>query len=206
MTWNKATHQARPASAARFGEYRFGNEFKFIPQDLAGHYQNGKKWLSPGFVVHGGMWKNLSDLPVQGWKFHISAPFDMYTARAIAKDVLPTLIQLDAWHKLPLDKARLQQLYSSPTQQGKFITIYTKGPFHARAIVSELRKVMPRYNVHNSSLAPNEKRVIGLSTVTCRFGAFSGHTIFDLHGNKHTDDRNNPPAWAWHQCPVAVAH
>lgn len=208
MAWNitKPQNAARQTTSA-MGKQRFDSKFHFVPQPIASSYKNGGggPWFSPGFVVFPGPYKSQPSFTVaEGWKFHISAPLSQEEAQKVALQVLPTLIALNVWHKLPKDFKALTSLYSNPHQQGKFITIYSMSGPEAVKIVTALRPVLPKYNAHGGPLPSHDKRIIGLSTVTCRYGAFSGNTITDPQGQTVKDDRLNPPAWAWAACPVAL--
>ncbi|MCP5420037.1 MAG: hypothetical protein H6970_03090 [Gammaproteobacteria bacterium] len=207
MVWNIKPQNTNANPTLAIGGRRFDSKFELVPQPLAGNYRNGGggPWFSPGFAIFPGPYKSQTAFPtIEGWKFHVTAPLSLEGARTVSLLVLPTLVALNVWHKLPKDFSALTKLYSSPHQQGKYITIYSMNAGDALAIVKALRPIMPKYNLHGAPLPPNDKRVIGLSSATCRYGAFSGNKITDPRGQLVNDDRTNPPAWAWAQCPVAL--
>ena len=103
------------------------------------------------------------DLPLQGWKFHISAkPENMHE---IAEKMLPILQREGILHKMVNPKYfdRYVEKIGNPskTQQGKFITVYPRSNAEARKYAQILRQVMEENNFNRDDFIniPNEHEI-----------------------------------------------
>ena len=102
-------------------------------------------------------------LPLQGWKFHISAkPENMHE---IAEKMLPFLQREGISHKIvnPKHFDRYVERIGNPndTQQGKFITVYPRNNEEARKYAQILRQVMEENNFNRDDFIniPNEYEI-----------------------------------------------
>lgn len=125
-------------------------KFEFRNGQPSGEYINNGYWWQH-------MGTNADELPLQGWKFHVSAkPENM---AQIAKDVLPELRRLNIPHKVVGDFQRYaQSAGTTSSQQGKFITVYPRNPEEAQQYGKILKEIIQRrgYKSDDFLNIPNE--------------------------------------------------
>ena len=103
------------------------------------------------------------ELPLQGWKFHVSAkPENMHE---IAEKMLPVLQREGIPHKVvnPKQFDRYVSKIGNPdkTQQGKFITVYPQNNEEARRYAQLLRQIVEDNNFNRDDFIniPNENEI-----------------------------------------------
>lgn len=130
----------------------------------------------------------------QGWKLHVSAKVE--NAHIVAAAVLPILARLEVPHKIVSSEAQLSLLAKTPTQAGKFITIYPKDDKQAVEIASVLDRVIKGTGLGKSDFDhPPSDLLIGQSgAIFTRYGAYHGLKIHvvDENGHIQLDDEENP--------------
>ncbi len=127
-----------------------------------------------------GYWRqwyggNLSQLPAQGWKFHVGATPE--SALEIARTLVPELVRRGIEHKVVDDLARFAAQNGSQT--GKFITIYPRNDAQAKAIADLVSEILRRRGLRTSDFVqPPGEAVLGHG-VFGRYGRFTDGNLID---------------------------
>ena len=134
----------------------------------------------------------FSDLPLQGWKFHVSAtPENMHK---IVEKMLPILQRKGIPHKVVSPKhfnKYVQRIgKQSDSQQGKFITVYPKNKKEAKRYAQILRQIMKKHTLTQSDFIniPNEHEIA--PGIFARYGRLVDGNLIDRQGREipGTDD------------------
>jgi hypothetical protein len=127
-----------------------------------------------------GYWRqwyggNLSELPDQGWKFHVGAKPE--SALEIARTLVPELVRRGIEHKVVDNLAQFAAQNGS--QAGKFITIYPPNDAQARVIAELVSDILRRRGLRSSDFVqPPGEAVLGHG-VFGRYGRFTGGNLTD---------------------------
>lgn len=140
-------------------------------------------------------------VPDQGWKLHVSARPE--NADIIARYLLPYLQNSGAAHKVYRDIGFASaEVMGSPTQVGKFITIYPKSIEEAQEIANRLNRGFRTLGFDDSDFINIADDLAFAPGVYGRYGVFRetpGHEnqIFNPHTKQwEVDDRSRPhPPW-----------
>jgi hypothetical protein len=124
-----------------------------------------------------------------------------------ADDVLPILLKMGVWHKLPINMSKWEELCKRPDEQGKFITIYSSTPQQAQEIAEQLfqsawvqgckESADGKYDRIKLGTIPGDVLVLGTENLYCRYGSFGGkHIPGPEIGTAVQDNRNvGWPPW-----------
>lgn len=161
------------------------DEYADFAEDITNVGPNAPdKYLSKGYwAQHVGSYGKINELPLQGWKFHVSAKPE--TMLKIGKDLLPELQKRGIPHKVVsnFDGYLARAGKEGKSQQGKFITVYPRNEEEAVEYGKMLKKIMSEkgYTRDDFLNIPNEMELApGLYG---RYGRLVGGDLKDANGN-----------------------
>jgi len=115
------------------------------------------------------------DLPVQGWKLHVSA--DSYTAERTLSEALPILLKTETSFKVVARRSLLADLnlgIGGADQVGKFITAYPADGRHAVRVASALSSTL---SGQKGPVIVTDRPLSGSSVVYYRYGSFGTNFV-----------------------------
>lgn len=125
--------------------------------------------------------KSTHDRPTAGWKLHVSATLP--SAAKVLRLCAQVLFETSTAFKVAASRDHLRRLNrgESPTQTGKFITIYPSTESEAVAVAERLDKLTRTYALCGPEI-PSDRPLRNGSIVHYRFGAFRSEVMFGKVG------------------------
>lgn len=130
-----------------------------------------------------GNMERTSEIPVQGWKVHISARVE--NAGNVAETVLPILQERGIVHKVVSDVDAYRNLLARPnnTQVGKFITFYPRNEEEAREISRILSAALERRGFSSNDFIPVAGESPSGLGLYARYGKIVDQNLIGPDGN-----------------------
>lgn len=181
---------------------------KYFFQDIDGFKINSGDYLDEVKAILPSNWeisrsgiyiycqnRDAFDIPIQGWKIHVSS--NIYNGNAILKIVSELAKEENFPFKFLGDKALHSITIQKPyprSQSGKFITIYPKDTNHFIKVIEELYQKMKGMD---GPYVLTDKRYKDCKVLYYRYGGFvpikidgsTNHYIFNKDGDLILDER-----------------
>jgi class III lanthionine synthetase len=166
--------------------YETINYYKPREEDLVNPVKEllGPEWK----LLRGSVWfvcfppdQEPKDLPIQGWKIHVSS--NIINAREILNAVIPVLKQYETSFKFALDTNILSLMNGKAWARqgaGKFITIYPAAD-KFKSLIEDLYSATK--NLEGLYIL-SDKRYKDSKTVFYRYGGMRQHDIFNIKGER----------------------
>jgi serine/threonine protein kinase len=126
---------------------------------------------------------DLPKIPRQGFKIHVSSPYDFESMVEIANAILPKLRKDKTRHKVVYGIDQYLKLKDDPNQNGKFISIYPRNVAELRKLAKELNAIFDTNENLKAKIyptTPGEKNLNQLNSVTVRYGLLTSDEIDGL--------------------------
>ncbi len=136
-------------------------------------------------------------VPLQGWKLHVSATVE--TAPDVAEAILPELKRLGVPHKVASSAEAYEKYLLNPgadgnTQAGKFITIYPRSNEEARRLTRKMDEILAQRGLgsrQNDFIpVPGEARFGKTGGVYARYGSFTSYDVYRTDSSGHVLKRD----------------
>jgi hypothetical protein len=164
-------------------------------------YNLNRKFVSSGAYRDDRLFLDFGNRPAYdvGWKLHVVKP----TGLNLNNYMLPqTYLRLLSYlrdegipHKIVRNLANLAIMEQSPSQIGKFITIYPRDTAELTELVDAIEILIPENATNPCAVEDHQVGARGL--VGARWGGLTSEFSVDHHGAVIDDDRSGPyrPGW-----------